>query len=182
MNLILNVESLCGKYHALLRGVGRPCLIHAECANSDCDCTTAQWPDAEERARVVLGSLESPSGGRKLHQAFGSNKLQWSQIQDFIVFVYIQRRYTKSRDYSATNKMTRWSGLLCERMEALWKGDIMRVARKCWEKRHRNAPDRDYPSSVRTRHLKVLYCMVSCIVSERLWLLSLPNYAKWKAG
>jgi hypothetical protein len=45
------------------RPAGRPWLIHAECANSsDCDRATAQWPDAEERARVVLGSLESPSG------------------------------------------------------------------------------------------------------------------------
>jgi hypothetical protein len=139
---------------------------------------TRRWRTSSSGSWVI----GVPFGGRKLHQAFGSNKLQWSQIKDFIVFAFIQRRYTKSGDYSATNKMTWWLGLLCERTEDLRKGDILAVARKCREKRRRNVHDRDYRSRVRTPYLKVLYCMVSCIVSEWLWFLSLPNYAKWKAG
>ena len=39
------------------------------------------------------------------------------------------------------------------------------VARKCREKRRTNAHDRDYPSEVCTRYLKVLYRIVRCIVS-----------------
>ena len=61
-------------------------------------------------------------------------KLQWSQIQDFIGFVFVQRRYTNSRDYSSTNNITRWSALRCERRKALRKGDSSTVSRKFREK------------------------------------------------
>lgn len=122
---------------------------------------TRRWRTSSSGSWVI----GVPFGSRKLHQAFGSNKLQWSQIHDFIGFDYIQRRYTKSRDYSATNKMTRWSDPRCEKAKTLRKGDVLTVARKCGEKRRTNAHDRDYPSKVCTRYLKVLFCVVLCILS-----------------
>jgi hypothetical protein len=182
MNLILNVEPVCGNGHTLLRGTGRPWLIHAECANSDCDRATAQWPDAEERAGVVLGSLESPSGSGSYIRH--SDQTNYSDHKTGILLVSSLFKDVIPTAETIQQRIKRPDGKACIVIERkLRNGDILTVARKCKkQKRPRSAHDRDYPSNVRTWYLKVLYCVVSCIVIERLWLFSLSNCVYWKAG